>query len=310
MGIDLCLREPQGSSDFNIIATIRNEAVKHHQGIKTSCIDGKVIANHFSGIGRIVEIEGIPIGYIFVMKDRTQKGKIWEFTGPICLPKYENKGVEKILLDWLMSYGREKGISTLVRPTRASSSHDFLRKLLEDHGFYTEKKMYTMKLELTEPPSPLESLPDGLELVNYRGKEDFTTLWSVLEEAFNYGENKDIKYKELRHFFGSEAIKSAYIPICIQRSSQQPIATIAAGIVKTDKGKIGQIWTYGVISSYQGKGIGSLLMKRSIDFYWRSNITTIELGVKADNHKAFEIYKHFGFQFIPNRTIITLKKKL
>jgi ribosomal-protein-alanine N-acetyltransferase len=71
----------------------------------------------------------------------------------------------------------------------------------------------------------------------------------------------------------------------------------------------GQVATLGVIPSFQGRGIGSLLMERAIDHAWHLGIRTIDLSVRAENPRAIGIYKRFGFQTIPEQTTIVLLKE-
>lgn len=307
----MSLRGFRDQSDFDIIADIRNKSALKHHGNDASVIEAKMIKNLVSTNERlqIAEINGIPVSFIFVTKEGvmqldefgTSEGKTWLFTGPTSLPVYEKTDVEKELLHWLIKYAREMGISTLIRFMRATNP-PHTRRLLEREGFCEEQQYCHMQLEMTEPP-PLRALPDEVELIDC-GEEDFDTLLSVLEAAFHYKE-KDT-YKKMKHIVGS--LESAYMPICIETSSQKPIGTI----VTTEMGPRGNgvIATFGVIPSFQGKGIGSLLMERALDRFWQSGVKTVELSVRVKNRKALRIYERFGFQVVPNRTIIVLKKEL
>ena len=53
-----------------------------------------------------------------------------------------------------------------------------------------------------------------------------------------------------------------------------------------------------VRKDYWGKGIGTGLMNRLIDFCKENGATTIELEVRSDNERAIALYKKFGFKKI------------
>jgi len=309
------LRGFRDRSGFDVVANIRNKSALNRHGKSTAVIETKMIENLVSAEERlqIAEVDGIPVSFIFVMKEGsmqldeygTSEGKTWLYTGPTSLFMYEKTDVEKRLLQWLIQYAREMGISSLIRFIRPPDQH--MRTLLESEGFGEVQRYYHMQLEMTEPPVTPRMLPDGLELVDYRGEEDLDMVWSVLEAAFDYKE-KDDAYKDIKHLFGS--LESAYMPICVEKSSQNPIGTIVAAEMKTVKGTTGVVATFGVIPSFQGKGIGSLLMEWALNYFWQSGARTVELSVRVKNRQALRIYERFGFQIIPNRTIIVLVKDL
>ncbi len=54
-----------------------------------------------------------------------------------------------------------------------------------------------------------------------------------------------------------------------------------------------------VKKAYWGKGIGSLLMDKMIEFCKENGCTTmVSLGVKAENENAIKLYKKFGFEVV------------
>lgn len=50
-----------------------------------------------------------------------------------------------------------------------------------------------------------------------------------------------------------------------------------------------------VLKEYWGKGIGSRLMEMMIDFARNAGIKILYLEVRADNKRAIELYKKYGF---------------
>jgi ribosomal protein S18 acetylase RimI-like enzyme len=261
----------------------------------------------------IAEIEKTPVGFIFVIKEGrmqlddfgTSEGK-WLFAGPTCNSLYE-KRAEKELLRWLMTYAQTQGVSTLIKFVRIDSQ-EYVRELLKREGFHEVQRYYVMQLELTEPPPP-RKVPEGLNLVDYKGEEDFDMLWSVLEAAFKYDrETLNDTYERVKNFFGFTEF--AYMKICIDTHSQQPVGVIALSERRTAKDIYGVIATLGVIPSFQRKGIGSFLLERALHYSWQSGVKTLELSVRAKNMQALKVYENFGFEVIPHRTRIVLVKNI
>jgi putative acetyltransferase len=64
-----------------------------------------------------------------------------------------------------------------------------------------------------------------------------------------------------------------------------------------------------VAAEWQGRGIGSELMRRLLD--WADNwvgVLRIELGVYTDNERAIALYRKFGFQLEDTQRAYALRK--
>jgi len=51
----------------------------------------------------------------------------------------------------------------------------------------------------------------------------------------------------------------------------------------------------GIVSAARGRGIGSALLRATVDAAWTSGLTRIELSVRCDNAKAKVLYERQGF---------------
>jgi ribosomal protein S18 acetylase RimI-like enzyme len=310
----LTFRGFQDRVDFEAIAQIRNEAARKHRGDDMTPIDASSIERVISAPDRlrIARVNRDPVGFTFVAREGvlqldefgTVEGTSWLFVGPTCVPNWEGKGVEKALLDSLTAYARETGIPRLIKFARTSRVPEYLNEMLVEAGFRERLRYLHMRLKMTAPPPAPGELPDGLELIHFAGAQDFDLLWSVLEAAFDYLERDADSYEQQKATFGSMA--SAYFPICLESVSSKPVGTIAL----IPGGEHGQIATFGVIPSFQRRGIGSLLMAQAIDHAWRSGVRTIDLAVRVENPQAISIYRRFGFKNEPERTTIVLLKDL
>lgn len=309
----LTFRGFHDKADFEAIAQLRNRSVAKHQGDDAAASDARLIERTVSTPERLrmAEIDQEPVGFIFVARPGgpqldefgTIEGKSWLFIGPTCVPEWEGKGIEKALLDWLITHARKTSIARLIKFIRAAGTPESVIEVLAEVGFRERLRYYFMRLEMTAaPPTPRE-LPSDLELVDFGVERGFDALWSVLEPAFDYVERDAGSYEQEKALF--ESMRSAYIPICLEAASGKPVGTIAL----VPHGDRGIIATFGVIPSFQGRGIGSQLMARAIDHAWRSGIRTIDLSVRIENPRAIGVYRRFGFQSVPERTTIVLLRE-
>lgn len=311
---NLILRGFQNAVDYEIIAQIRNISVEKHQGKSIKPVKASLIAGLVSSPQRlcIAQVDQNPVGFILVEKAGgaqldefgTIEGKSWLFVGPTCVPEWEERGVEKKLLSWLVNYALEKRIARLIKFSKETSSQAYINGILADIGFRERLSYYSMQLEMTSPPPVPRELPGELELIYFRGEEDFDLLWDVLEPAFDYLERDTDSYKQDKATFGS--IKSAYFPICLESVSRKPVGTIAL----VASGAKGSILTLGVIPPYQGRGLGSLLMERAIAHAWHIGVRTVDLSVRVENPRAIGLYERYGFQRIPERSTVVLVRDL
>ncbi|MHA2239744.1 MAG: GNAT family N-acetyltransferase, partial [Candidatus Hodarchaeales archaeon] len=201
----LKIRRFRNSLDYKIITTIRNKSAQEHYGNNTEFLDTEQIRNLVASPDRvrIAEADGKPIGFIFVVKKDTIQldeygtieGRSWLILGPTVLLEYESTGAGVMLLNQLIAYAKEKDILNTIRIVRVKKMLDHLRTILINEGFHLEQKYYTLKLHLKNSPSLTRKVPLGMELIDYKGEEDFDKLWSILRLAFNYRKNAEEQYE-------------------------------------------------------------------------------------------------------------------
>ena len=116
-----------------------------------------------------------------------------------------------------------------------------------------------------------EALNQDFNRINEIGlliKEDFSTIYKI-----------------------DEAVKNDYTHIYVYEEDD-----IILGFIHIeDHFEITDVINIAVDSSYQGKGIGKMLLQYVID---NTKAEKIMLELREDNSKAFNLYKHMGFKQI------------
>jgi len=315
-GIDdgLTLRGFQDKADYEILAKIYNVSMRARHGDNAALIDGGLIQNIVSKPDRlwIAEVDREPVGFIFVARSGvsqldefgTIEGRSWLLIGPTSDPRTEQQSVPRKLLASLIAYAHEKRISQLIKMLKMGSASEVEWEVFVKQGFDEKLKYFFMQAEIVGPPPEPRVLPDQLNLINFRGEDDFDLLWSVLQPAFEYIEDYAGSRVQAKSTFSS--MQSAYFPICIEKDSGKPVGTIAL----IQSGDHGQIATFGVIPSHQRRGIGSMLIERVIHNAWRLGIKNLDLSVRVENPQAIGIYKRYGFEVQPQQTRTVLVKNI
>lgn len=145
----------------------------------------------------------------------------------------------------------------------------------------------------------VQDIIGAVSILNYREykvhtthckKEDLPEILKIYKDNFGGGAEKTIsKYqKKFQNVFfvinndDSNIIGycTYYIHIKIKNWSIQKIATI---------------YSFAVDDMYVGEGVGTSLLKESINELKENNIEIIRLYVKVDNRPAMHLYKKFGF---------------
>lgn len=82
----------------------------------------------------------------------------------------------------------------------------------------------------------------------------------------------------------------------------EPVGTLSLRFVKREKwyakGMIPDYMLAGVLPSYQGKHINSMLAKEAFSFAKAAGYQVMELDTAENNRHAIEVYQHQGFQLV------------
>ncbi len=116
-------------------------------------------------------------------------------------------------------------------------------------------------------------------------KADIEEIHSIEEECFPTPWSKDSFHAELSH---------SYSHLWIAKSSKTDsiVGFICFWVLWDEM----HILNVAVRKKFQGKGIGSLLLKKAIQYAIKKGLEWIGLEVRETNIKAIRLYEKFGFQ--------------
>ena len=133
---------------------------------------------------------------------------------------------------------------------------------------------------------------DALKMIDYNstvGRE--TDFLSFGENTFKISEEKEARFLERFR-------KSQKDIMLIALFDDKIIANASIERNKAVRYSHRAELSITVLKEFWGKGIGSELMKRLINFSKESGIESIYLDVRSDNYRAISLYEKFGFSKI------------
>lgn len=313
------LRGHKNSDDFEFIVMIYNKSrIKYDKG-KINPLSSKIVRNLILGndFYQICEVDGIPVGFIFVTKDRsvqldeftTINGKSWLFIGPSILPGYEDKNLEVKLIEWLEKQAKETQIGKLIRFVKLNDIHNHLRHLLKIHNFFAEQRYFEMKLDFSNPVTIQPRLFPEFEYSVFNKEIDYRKLWDIFKSSFKYKLIEEEDYDKFKLSY-SRILETGFVIFLKKENTQEVIGAIVCSIQKEGNVLTGSIPTIGVYPSHQGKGIGTNLLIKGVNQLKEMKAELVHLSVRTNNPNAIKVYEKVGFKAIPEQTTIVFVKNL
>lgn len=126
--------------------------------------------------------------------------------------------------------------------------------------------------------------------------EDIRPLWEKLNR-FHEKRSADFKEHFRTNTFEERVEKFLALPDDrLYMAAARDPETIAGYIVATVSADgTGTIDSLFIDEKYRGRGIGSALTDRALEWFSRAGCDTISVGVAAGNEEAFGFYRRFGF---------------
>lgn len=200
-----------------------------------------------------------------------------ELFGPLVSSEARGHRLGTRLIEVSIEVARSREVESIVG---AVGTHNAAgRILVERHGFRLRgRPQATFRLR-PEDHRPLAAAPEAVE-VRLATEEDLPAALALYHECFPHGRFPDEVWRE------NVATRSVYAAL----ADGQIVAVL--NIDPHDR------WIYhvGVTTSERNRGIGSYLLSRSLEDYWRKHPgQQLGLDVDADNVPAIRLYRRQGF---------------
>jgi mycothiol synthase len=209
-------------------------------------------------------------------------------------PEHRGRGVGSALLDRV-----EKRASALTAG-RASAHFRFVitagddaaEALLRAHGLRFVRHFWHMQIHLAGPVDPGPA-PAGIVIAPIDPATDLPVVHAVIDEAF--ADHWDHQPEPFDQWVEEHTGTPSYDPALwlLATEGGRPTGALT-GSVLGDRGWVGDL---GVLAAYRGRGVGSALLRRSLDTFWRRGLRRVVLSVDAQN-PATALYERAGMRVV------------
>lgn len=211
-------------------------------------------------------------------------------------PTEEGKGLGSFLVDWAEHWiddhlHRAPESVQVVLEFYANAANLSARRLLEAHGYPLVRKVYVMRIELTESP-PAPRWPAGIEIRTFQQETDAELLFEAGEDSF-----RDMWSRPpgtLESWTATTHAQSFdpglwFLPVDTTTDE-------AAGFcICVEASGAGWIRSLGVRRAWRNRGLGLALLHHAFGAFYRRDIHHVELSVDADSPTgAPQLYTRAG----------------
>ncbi len=167
---------------------------------------------------------------------------------------------------------------------------DFFNELI----FSPERYIYFLKREGLEAPQ--YTVPDEYEIKAFQVGKDEENWCHIRNSAFASLKGNDTPVT--REMVTKMVSSSDYIDggLMLIYHKDKPVGIIRGTADEFENSPAMNIGPIAILPEYQGRGLGRILLRATINFGIENNYSTIVLGVNAENEKARDLYIQEGFE--------------
>ncbi len=192
---------------------------------------------------------------------------------------------------WLVARAEERAHAVGKRRLQTwclAADADTLR-LFQQHGFAEARRYYRMLIELDRPPEAPE-WPGGMRVATFR-EEDARAYYDAIGEAF--AEEWNFVHDPFEHWRELRLSAPDFDPtLWFLVWDADEVAAVLRGERRGEQGFVGAL---GVRRRWRKRGLGHALLRHAFADWYRRGVTTVALGVDAENPTgATRLYERAG----------------
>lgn len=223
-----------------------------------------------------------------IMDDYNQRGRSARFR--IFYSKIKNPKCYQFLLDSILIHTKKLDKIFLFIPLKNKS----LSKSIEQLGFTVERYSFLMIREDLDVPDVI--FPNDYTIKNFRPGRDEKIWCDVRNAGFVSlkGSEPPITPENVKKMVSSDDYIEAGMKILFHK--EKPIGVVRGAADEHDDEPIMNIGPLAILPEYQGKSLGRLLLRASLQFARDNFYKRTILSVNGDNERAKELYRKEGFK--------------
>ena len=245
--------------------------------------------------------QGNIIGYACVTGENSRYGTDLYLHNPL-----SPEGLEDELMGRCLGRGNELALQDPTTDKAhltgyAASINQRLQEVFEKNGFDRHTYHYRMQIDFNGPVEPPQ-WPEEFSLTTYK-EDNETELFELIQNAFTWEGRDPISMDSWRNliFRGGRYDPEFFVLV----RSKGKLVGSALGYAEETGGWIRQL---AIDKDYQGKGLGSRLLRHMFSVFYQKSLPGVGLGVASLNSKAWHFYERVGMY--RSREFIEFRKDL
>lgn len=206
-------------------------------------------------------------------------------------PAHEGRGIGTRLLEWAEHRGRERGRE--LHRQWVGAANERARALLTGAGYAVVRTYWRMVCALEEIGELAPArVPPGFALRAVDSPRDAESLYAV--DAASFAARPDYVPESLAEF-REEHLEAHDFEPCHSGVAHQGGAVAGFLLARRwEEEAVGYVDLLAVHPRYQGRGLGTALLRRAFAGFAADGLREVQLGVDSDNPRALGVYERAG----------------
>jgi mycothiol synthase len=214
-------------------------------------------------------------------------------------PEHSGLGIGTFLIHRIEARARQRipeapPDTRMVVTNAAAAVNEPARQLFLQEGYAPLRHFWRMEIVLREPP-PAPEWPSGLTLRTFVPRQDDRAVHAAVEDAFQ--DHWNHAYQAFEAWEQHSIKRESFNPgLWFLALDGEVIAGAALCYMPEDTGWVGQL---AVRRPWRRRGLGLALLRHAFGEFYRRGVTTIGLGVDAQNLTgATRLYERAGMRVV------------
>lgn len=197
-------------------------------------------------------------------------------------PEYRGRGIGRALVEWGENWARDHmerapDDARIIVQHYLHASNTAARELLESLGYTSVRGVYTMEIDLPEPP-PAPEWPNGVTVRTFVPGQDEQVTYETVEEAFrdHWGRPKNT----FERFLTMTRAASFDPQLWFLAVDRDEVVGVSLCKIAADQGIVESV---GTRRPWRGRGLGLAILRHGFSVFYQRGVHNAWLSVDSES---------------------------